>query len=465
MKNNTDTSKYALVCGMEVHAELKTASKMFCGCKNDPFGAEQPNSHTCPVCLGMPGGIPVTNKKAIEWTIKLGLALGCKINLFSKFDRKHYFYPDLAKSYQISQYDMPFCYDGVVETSEGPIRIRRIHLEEDTGKLLHKTIPGENGPEKVSLVDFNRSGVPLVEIVTEADIKTATQAKEYGKKLRQIMRYLEIADCDMEQGGMRLEANLSLRTIDSPDPVGVEQNETNLPAYKVELKNINSFRFMEQAIAFEMDRQATQLDAGETPVQETRGWDSNKNITFSQRTKEDAEDYRYFPDPDIPPIRFTNEQIEAWRSELPELAETVVKRWQTEHGIEPKYSELLTEDPQTTQHFEAVLTQATTNKESNKVDLNLLANMLVNKKIDARLIDKPNQLLKAFTEATATDSIDDSELLPVIESVLSANPDAVEKYKAGKTQVIGFLVGQTMSKLAKKVDAQIVRSKIAESLE
>jgi aspartyl-tRNA(Asn)/glutamyl-tRNA(Gln) amidotransferase subunit B len=263
---------------------------------------------------------------------------------------------------------------------------------------------------------------------------------------------------------MRLEANLSLRSVDSPDPVGVEQNESNLPAYKVELKNINSFRFMEQAVEFEMNRQAEQLDAGETPVQETRGWDSNKNITFSQRTKEDAEDYRYFPDPDIPPIRFTSEQIEEWRTELPELAETVVERWQADHGIEPKYSELLTEDLQTAKQFEAVIKQATTNKESTKIDLNVLANLLVNKKIDADLIGKPSELIKAFAEATATDSIEDSELLPIIESVLAANPDAVDKYKAGKTQVIGFLVGQTMSKLSKKVDAKVLRSKIAESL-
>lgn len=466
MKHITKNNTYHLVCGMEVHAELKTASKMFCGCKNDPFGAKQPNTHTCPVCLGMPGGIPVANKKAIEWTIKIGLALGCKINLFSKFDRKHYFYPDLAKGYQISQYDIPFCYDGVIQTSEGPVRIRRIHLEEDTGKLLHKTIPGKNGPEKVSLVDFNRSGVPLVEIVTEADITTATQAKEYGKKLRQIMRYLAIADCDMEQGGMRLEANVSLRTSTAPDPVGEHQNETNLPAYKVELKNINSFRFLEQAIEFEINRQAKQLDAGEIPIQETRGWDSTKNTTFSQRTKEDAEDYRYFPDPDIPPIEHTATQIENWTKELPELAESVMKRWHTDHGIETKYSELLAEDVQTAQAFEAVITLATSEKYSKatKINLNLLANLLVNKKINAALIHTPQELLTEFIHAIATDSIDDSELLPVIETVLATNQDAVEKYKAGKTQVIGFLVGQTMSKLSKKVDVQMIRSKIEESL-
>ncbi|MFH1967092.1 MAG: Asp-tRNA(Asn)/Glu-tRNA(Gln) amidotransferase subunit GatB, partial [Patescibacteria group bacterium] len=256
-------SNYHLICGLEIHAELKTKSKMFCGCKNDPFGAEQPNIYTCPVCLGMPGGLPVANRQAIEWTIQLGLALNCKINLFSKFDRKHYFYPDLPKGYQISQYDQPFCHDGWIETSQGRVAITRVHLEEDTGKLLHKTIEGK----KVSLVDFNRGGVPLVEIVTEPDIKSAEQAKELAQTLHQIIRYLNIGDCNMEQGGMRLEANVSLSA------------DGQLPDYKTEVKNINSFRFLEQAINFEEVRQAKLLDQGQAPVQETRGFDAVKGET------------------------------------------------------------------------------------------------------------------------------------------------------------------------------------------
>src|SRR3989338_7285330 len=261
--------KYQPIIGMETHVQLKTKSGMFCGCKNDP-NAEKPNIYTCPVCLGLPGALPVANKKAIEWTVKLGLTFGCKINLFSKFDRKHYFYPDLPKGYQISQYDLPFCYGGRVQTSFGSIGITRVHLEEDTGKLIHQKVNGRN----VSLIDFNRSSVPLVEVVTEPEIYSSAQAKEYAKKLRQIIRYLDISDCDMEKGGMRLEANISL----------MKEGETKLPKYKVELKNINSFRFLERGIEYEIERQTEILDVGKTPDQETRGYSAEKNITYIQRS-------------------------------------------------------------------------------------------------------------------------------------------------------------------------------------
>ena len=430
---------YKLICGLEVHAELKTNSKMFCGCKNDPFGAAQPNIHTCPVCLGMPGGLPVPNKAAIEWTIKVGLALGCKINLFSKFDRKNYFYPDLPKGYQISQYDIPFCYDGVLETSHGPVRIHRIHLEEDTGKLQHTEVDGK----KVSLVDFNRGGVPLIEIVTEPDIKSAEQAKEYGRNLRQILRYLDVADCDMEQGGMRLEANISLQ----------KQGETELPTYKVEVKNINSFKFMEQAIAFEMERHLPILESGKTPVQETRGYNPNTGKTFSQRSKESAEDYRYFPDPDIPPIRFTKEQIEAIRADIPELPTAKQDRWLTEFQVEAKYAELLTEDRTTAEWAETIFTTA----QAAKLPPNILANAIVNKKITPKPGDDPKKVVESYKKITAIDDVSATELETAIKSVMAANQDAVAKYKAGDTKVIGFFIGQTMRELGKKADTNQVR--------
>lgn len=431
---------------MEVHAELKTKSKMFCGCKNDPFGANKPNIFTCPVCLGLPGALPIPNKKAIEWTIMFGLALNCKVNLFSKFDRKHYFYPDLPKGYQLSQYDLPFCYDGYLDTNEGRIRIKRIHLEEDTGKLLHKTINGE----KVSLVDFNRGGVPLIEIVTEPDIKSAEQAKEYGRKLRQILRYLEVADCDMEQGGMRLEANISLQ----------EKGRTELPNYKVEVKNINSFRFMEQAVEFEIDRHAKLLAAGETPAQETRGYNPNTGKTFSQRSKESAEDYRYFPDPDIPPIRFTQKQVDAISNTIPELPDAKIERWQTKFKVEAKYAELLTEDRATAEWLETVFAAA----QAEKIAPNDLANAIVNKKITAKMGEDAKTVVAKYQKLTATDEVTADELEQAIKTVMAANADAVEKYKSGDTKVIGFFIGQTMRELGKKADANQLRQALQQLL-
>jgi len=437
-------SRYQLVCGMEIHAELKTASKMFCGCKNDPFGAPEPNVYTCPVCLGLPGALPIANKKAIEWTIQLGLALHCKIHLFSKFDRKHYFYPDLPKGYQISQYDLPFCYDGHLDTEFGPVRIHRIHLEEDTGKLLHKTVDGK----KVSLIDFNRSSVPLVEIVTEPDIHSAEHAKAYAKNIRQILRFLDIADCDMEQGGMRLEANISLTT----DP-------KVLPNYKVELKNINSFRFLEKAIHFDIKRQTEMLESGETPKQETRGWSEDIGQTFSQRSKEDAEDYRYFPDPDLPPLRFTEKQIAEWRTELSELPNQLLTRWQKEFGIEERYAELLTDSREQATWAENIFIEA----QKQKVDCNKLANAIVNKKIITEN-KTAAQIVSAFQQTQQTDIVDPATLEKIITEVLAENTDAVDQYKKGKTQVIGFFIGQTQKKLGKKVGVQMVKESIENAL-
>jgi len=444
--NNTSSLK--LVCGLEIHAELKTASKMFCGCKNDPFHAPQPNCYTCPVCLGLPGALPVANKRAIEWTIKLGLALGCKINLYSKFDRKHYFYPDLPKGYQISQYDLPFCYDGVLETTEGPVKITRIHLEEDTGKLLHKTVNGN----KVSLIDFNRSSVPLIEIVSEPDIRSAAQAKEYAKKMREILRALDIADCDMEQGGMRLEANTSLK----------ESGVTTLPNYKVEVKNINSFRFLEQAISYEIQRQTAILESGKTPTQETRGYNPEKSETFPQRSKESAEDYRYFPDPDLPPLRFTNDQIEQWRTELPELPSARAKRWIELYKIEARFAESLSTNQEKAPILEAYFKAA----QKSSLDTNKVASAIDNNRLVlVTSIDLVPESFASYQASIATTAVDSTAIEPIIQKVLADNPDIVAKYAAGQHQVIGFLMGQVMKELTIKPNPTELQTLIRATLQ
>jgi aspartyl-tRNA(Asn)/glutamyl-tRNA(Gln) amidotransferase subunit B len=439
-------SPYELVCGLEVHAELATASKMFCSCANDPFGAAEPNIHTCPVCLGMPGGLPVPNAKAIEWTLQIGLALGCEVSLFSKFDRKHYFYPDLPKGYQISQYDLPFCEHGVLETSRGSVRIRRIHLEEDTGKLQHTTLDGE----AVSLIDFNRGGVPLVEIVTEPDIHSPEQAKEYGKKLRQLLRYLKVANCDMEQGGMRLEANISLRKAGE-----------GLPNYKVEVKNINSFRFLEAAIGFEMQRQAIELLDGRTPAQETRGFNSENSTTFPQRTKEDAEDYRYFPEPDIPPLHFTKEHIESLRKSLPELPGMVAERWEKQYGVLLRFSESFLDSQETVSWFDKAFTELTDKNQAQQ----FCSDVLNGKVVVTEFTDATRaKALKDFAQLHTTESVDEGELSQKIEQVLSLHPSEVERYRAGESQLFNFLFGQLMKSLQKKLDVQIVRTLLEKKL-
>lgn len=443
---------YTPIIGLEVHVELKTKSKMFCGCSADYFGKE-PNTHTCPVCLGMPGALPVPNKKAIDWCVLIALALHCKINKFSKFDRKNYYYPDLAKGYQISQYDLPFGYNGQISLKNGKtIRIRRVHMEEDTGKLSHQKIDGEY----VSLIDFNRSGVPLVEIVTEPDFNDAAEVKEYLQNLQQIVRYLDVSNADMEKGDMRLEPNISLA-----DNLNLTSQitEDQLPKYKVEVKNINSFRFVERAVQYEIKRQTEILEKGQIPRQETRGWDEDKGLTFSQRAKEEANDYRYFPEPDIPPIRFTDEQISSLKSRMPELRDEKIDRFVKLFGIPEYDADILTRDKEAATYFEKAVEIG---KEKN-VTAKQLANYIINKKIDTTSLS-PEKLVADVTSSTQVAEVDEKELQGIIETVLKDNPKAVDDYKRGKESVIMFLVGQVMKSVGKKIDAMKVKTLLQQAM-
>ena len=388
------------VLGFEIHIELSTKSKMFCGCPADHF-AKEPNTQICPVCLGLPGALPVPNVRAIEWCIKLGLALGCKISLKSKFDRKNYFYPDLPKGYQISQYDQPFCINGELLGH----KIRRVHLEEDTGKLQHL------GPE--TLIDFNRSGVPLVEVVTEADFKDSNDSDLFLKELQQIVRALDISTADMEKGSMRLEANISVK----PSEI------MGFPPYKVEIKNVNSFRFVKKAVDFEVVRQTKLLEQGKTPVQETRGFKETTGETFSQRIKEEAHDYRYFPEPDIPPFEFTPEQIETWRRELPILP--FEKRLQLiKLGISEINAITIVSSSARLQKFDEL------SKIHGPV---LVANAIIN---------SPIENLKNLSISEKALFTDEAKIREVAEKVIASNNQIIESIKAGKLQAIGALIGQ-----------------------
>jgi aspartyl-tRNA(Asn)/glutamyl-tRNA(Gln) amidotransferase subunit B len=436
---------YIPVIGLEVHVELKTKSKMFCRCAAEYFG-KTPNTHTCPVCLGLPGALPVPNKTAIDWCVKIALALNCKINKFSKFDRKNYFYPDLPKGYQISQYDLPFGYEGFVELSNKKrIRIRRVHMEEDTGKLSHLEVSGE----RASLIDFNRSGVPLVEIVTEPDFHDALEVKEYLQKLQQIVRYLDVANADMEKGEMRLEPNISLRKAPSEE----------LPNYKVEVKNINSFKFVEKAINYEVKRQEELLNEEQTPAQETRGWNETKQKTFSQRVKEEAQDYRYFPEPDIPPIIWNDSQIALVQSEMPELPDQKIERFQKEYELSAYDAEILTREKTLANYFE----EAASAGRAHELTPKDIANTIIHKKINISSI-LPKALIEQIASAKQTVQIDEEELKNIIKDVIEENQKAVDDYKNGKEPVIMFLVGQTLRKLGKKVDTQIVKERLIKAL-
>ncbi|MFC1653476.1 Asp-tRNA(Asn)/Glu-tRNA(Gln) amidotransferase subunit GatB [Patescibacteria group bacterium] len=419
------------VVGFEIHVELETKSKMFCGCPADHFG-KKPNSQTCPVCLGLPGALPVSNEKAVDWTIMIGMALNCKVNKVSKFDRKHYFYPDLPKGYQISQYDKPFCTGGYLDTTDGRVRITRVHLEEDTGKLQHKNIKGKDA----SLVDFNRSGVPLVEIVTEPDIKSSKQAKEFGQKLRSIVRSLGVSDCDMEKGTMRLEANISL---------GMSLG------YKVEVKNVNSFRFIGRSIDYEIERQKKLIEKGEIPTQETRGWDESLNKTKSQRIKEEAADYRYFPEPDIPPIHISEEQIEKIRSQIPELPDEVKKRW-IDLGMREDYAAQLSVNSNTSKYIDEVIKSC---KKMN-VGLQKAVGMIVNNLVDITKV-KPEEIPNIIKKEADSKIADTGQLEEIVKKVIDQLPKVAKDYQEGKDQAIGALIGKAMALSQGKADGKLLK--------
>ena len=443
-------SKYTPVIGLEIHVELKTKSKMFCQCDADFFDKE-PNTNTCPVCLGMPGALPVPNRTAVEWAIKIGQALGCAINKQSKFDRKHYFYPDLPKAYQISQYDEPLAEHGTfeiqnpkTETSK-KIGITRVHLEEDTGKLTHTG--------KDTLVDFNRSSVPLVEIVTEPDFDNAEDVKIFLEELHTIIRYLDVSDANMEEGSMRMEPNISLSIISNK-----EERMKNLPNYKVEVKNINSFNFAKKAIDFELIRQTKLLDKGETPPQETRGYDDKKGITFSQRSKEEAQDYRYFPEPDIPPMVFVDHEIEDLRKTLPELPHQKVARYIKDYDLKYADAFILTRRMKTAQFFDSIISDKTLQNidilVKSKNIQNAVANAIINKRIPTSISQE--EFLKEFIALHKPIEVDSEKLTQVIDGVIAQYANQVEQYKGGKVGLIGFFIGQVMKEMRGQADPQEV---------
>lgn len=425
------------IIGFEVHVEQSTVSKMFCGCSAHHFRIK-PNSHVCPVCLGLPGALPVPNQQAIENTIKLGLSLNCKINQTSKFDRKHYFYPDLSKGYQISQYDLPLCYDGYLTLESGKkIRIKRIHLEEDTGKLVHQKVGGK----RVSLVDFNRSGVPLMELVTEPDFENSEQAKQFLKKIHHLVRVLKISNADMEKGSMRLEANISVG-----DP-------NNLPNYKVEIKNVNSFRFISNAIDYEIARQTQALQKGEVLPQQTRGWNQNLKRTFIQREKEGEADYRYFPEPDIPPLKITTTLIDKIKATLPKLPEEVLSNI-ISLGIKTDYAKLIAKNKD-------LLSLIKVFEKEKEIDLNKLSNFLINKKITTT--DK-KQIIKQYQQLTQAGNTDIDTITKLVDQVLANNPKAISDFTKNPNSA-GFLIGQVMQASGGQADPQTIRQILLAKLE
>lgn len=476
------SKQYETVIGLEVHVELATKTKIFCGCSTAFGGA--PNTHTCPVCTGQPGSLPVLNKKVVEYAAAVGLATNCTITQHCKFDRKNYFYPDNPQNYQISQLYLPICRNGHVdiELSDGtvkPIRIHEIHMEEDAGKLIHDDWEG------VSYVDYNRSGVPLIEIVSEPDMRSAEEVIAYLEKLRLIIQYLGASDCKLQEGSMRADVNLSVREV------GAEEFGT-----RTEMKNLNSFSAISRAVEAETNRQIDLLEAGEPVVQETRRWNDDKGYSYAMRSKEDAQDYRYFPDPDLPPMDISDEYLEALRAKQPEFKTEKMARYQEEFGLPEYDAAILTDTKKLADLFEQTTALCNQPKKVSNwlmgetmklakekgVDLLSLSfspehlskliqlvdagtiNNSVAKDVFAIIFDEdidPEAYVKEHGLAQVNDA---GELQKVVEEVVAANPQSVADYKAGKEKAIGFLMGQVMRAMKGKGNPGMVQEMLKEIL-
>jgi aspartyl-tRNA(Asn)/glutamyl-tRNA(Gln) amidotransferase subunit B len=479
------SQKYETVIGLEIHVELKTATKIFCPCPNE-FGGE-PNTHVCPVCLGLPGVMPVFNKRVLEFAVKAGLALNCEIAAYSKFDRKNYYYPDLPKNYQVSQYDLPICKLGSLEIDINgepkTIGITRIHMEEDAGKLLHggATITSS----QYSRVDLNRTGVPLIEIVSEPDLRSAEEARAYMEKMKAILEYLNVSDVKMEQGSLRCDANISLRLV------GAEELGT-----KAEIKNMNSFRSLQRAIEYEVERQTEILDEGGRIVQETRSWDEEKGLTVSMRSKEEAHDYRYLPEPDLVPIIVDPKWVDELRTSLPELPDARKQRFVKELGLSEYDAGIITGNRALADYFDEVVIKYNDPKTvanwlmgellrlinagdmeitDNKIKADQFASLL-QLQADGTISGKMAKTVFEEMFATGKDPevivkekgmvqiSDEGALATLIEKVLAANPRSVEDYQAGKGKAIGFLVGQVMKETKGQANPSVVNKLLIEKM-